>query len=498
MSDPANTPNVVIPLAMSYDTRNIRSRTSTLAGVDQRKVNCYYEIIRNSVTGHSTLELVKRPGVVAAVSFSGTVGTAYAIKNIVATSPTLTWMIGKSGNDHSVHNSSTSTLILTDGNFQHIHFDSTIISDTVTAVTQFFKDATTAQKVFYASAIGSWTEITDAEFIALLHRGKMEHMDGYAFIMESNNYIHNSDLNSLANWSATNKIRKQIQWDTACGLIKFKDRLFAFGKESCEMFVNTGNPSGSPLSVVKSASEKIGLGHLADPFVGSNSGITSYYTNIGGRLFFLGRIGSAGDYNETLITYNGSGFEPIPSGPLTRILSEGNALYSINSVTFYGKSAVAVQITAPGAATQRAMLYFPDLKEWFEWTSTVWGPLNDGINFVGVAGSSAAYWFDNTNTWTDASTAYTASVQFRLPKRGNNRDFMRWCALDADTTTSASNVTVKFSDDDYQNFDSGRTIDLNTAEKKLTRCGSYKNRAVRLEHSANAEFRARNFLARID
>ena len=142
-------------------------------------------------------------------------------------------------------------------------------------------------------------------------------------------------------------------------------------------------------------------------------------------------------------------------------------------------------------------MYFPALKEWFEWTSDTFKPQNDGVNFLDP--TQVLYYFAGSNTYVDGPNPYTATIQFRIPKKGNNRDFMRWCALDADTTTSASNVTVEFSDDDYQNFSTGRTIDLNTPEKRLNRCGSYKTpRVVRLSHSANVEFRARNFLARID
>ena len=76
----------------------------------------------------------------------------------------------------------------------------------------------------------------------------MEFMDGYAFVLDNTlKAIYNSDLNSLANWTAANYIVKQIQQDEGRGLAKFGKLILAFGWETMEAFANAGNPTGSPL-----------------------------------------------------------------------------------------------------------------------------------------------------------------------------------------------------------------------------------------------------------
>lgn len=499
MSDDFNKPNVVIPLAMSYDTRKILSQTEMLAGVDQRKINMFYEIIKNPGTGNVTLELVKRPGVATRTTsaFSGVVN--YLIKNVSGAllSPWVISWNSVSGVATAADASVTAT-IYTDTAYSPAYLDSTIISGTVTAVMQARTTSATAQKVYYATAANSWTQISDADFTGLTVRGKIEHMDGYAFALDSNNRINNSDLNSIANWTAGQYVTKQIQSDRALGLAKYKNLILAFGFETCEVLRNVGNPSGSPLSTVPGMAVKIGLGAAADPNVIAH-GYSDYYTILGERMYLLGKeFGTP--YTVGLFMFDGQTFTKVSTGTIDRILQDASSAVPlcVQRVGHYGKNAVAIQLTLPQTSSQRWLMYYPDINEWFEWSSDYFTPRNDGENFLIPSGNVQVAFGQSSTGWIDGATAYTGSVQFRVPDAGNNRKFMRWCGLDADTTTSASNVTVKFSDDDYQNFDSGRTIDLNTSKKSLYRCGSYRTRVVRLEHSANAEFRARKFLARIE
>lgn len=481
---------------MSYDTRDVKSRTYMQAGGDQRKVNCFYDIINNTVTGNRTLELVKRPGFYTGAVLSGSVGTTYLILDMTGL-PNIPWVFGfdAGSNVTAVQDNSGANTIVTSSSVSPRYAYTTNISGTKTAVLQLAGAAASAHRVFYASAINSWTEITDGDFTGLVHRGMMVEMDGYQFVMDQNSRIYNSDLNSLSSWNPSNFITKQITNDRPYGLAKFKNQILAFSQNSVEVFRNTGNPSGSPLATVKELAADVGMGLIAEPDgMTFGSSYTRYYDTLGDKLYFVGHI-SGGRYSQQLISYNGQSFQPIDNGPMNRIIAQ-SAVLSVNRFGFHGKNAIAIELSA-NASVSSWIMYFPEINEFFEWSSDVTRPINNGENFLGS--TAKTFQFSNVNQWVDdSSTAYTMTVQFRLPKKGNNRDFMRWCALDADTTTSASNVTVKFSDDDNQNFDSGRTIDLNTKEKRLMRCGSYKNRMVRLEHSANAEFRARNFLARID
>ena len=145
-------------------------------------------------------------------------------------------------------------------------------------------------------------------------------------------------------------------------------------------------------------------------------------------------------------------------------------------------------------------MFFPAWKEWFEWTSTVYTPVNNGEWFLGVGSNqhklnriSRA-----TSNWQDAGTNFTWTHQFKLPATGNNRKFMSMFGVIGDTARSASTLNVQFSDDDWQSVNTARTIDLTSQTKMITRCGSYRNRGVRLEHTANLDVRLESVLARIE
>lgn len=508
MSDKFNEPNVIIPLAMSYDTRGLGARAYINAfpgGKDQRKVNCYYQLIRNAITGQITIEIVKRPGIKDSGKTFGESGyTQYCISNVLSSESAGSWVAYSNGSttkiaDGSTVGSITSTKI-------PVYLDKTIISGTPTAILQLraTSGAPPAYDTYYSTSVGTWTLINDAVYAGLTHVGKIESLDGFSFVMTNNNRIYNFNINSISVMSATNFITKQIQQDRACGLALYKNTILSFGAETVEFFRNAGNPSGSPLSAIPQMAEKIGMGLLGDPNqLGSVTSTTSYTATLGGKLYFVGRKGGSALLNMSVFAYNGTTFEKVSTGAIDRIISDINTgyIYAICSVSFYGESAIAIQLSAPGTATQQWLMYFPDRNDWFEWNSDVFSPINDGRFFLSSATSATkSYRFQaaSADTWQDDATTFGMGIQFRIPKKGNDRDFMRWCALDADTTTTASNVTVKFSDDDYQTFDAGRTIDINTKEKRLMRCGSYKSRVVYLEHSGNLEFRARNFLARIE
>src|SRR6267154_4093948 len=75
-------PNLVIPLATSYNERGVAGYTHTVTNSeDQRKINCCYEIVKNSATGKGTLTLSKRPGVTieGATSYGSSTQDVYLI-----------------------------------------------------------------------------------------------------------------------------------------------------------------------------------------------------------------------------------------------------------------------------------------------------------------------------------------------------------------------------------------------------------------------------------
>lgn len=489
-----DTPNLVVPLAISYNERGIDGTGNTIqSGIDQRKINCMYEPVHNAATGAVTFKVAKRPGV---ANSSLTVGSASQTPYFVMTAPRSStlftpWILSKvSGNNIRASSPSTTTVIFNDANYRPYMHGRTAISGVDTAIVQFTKGDGFAQRVFYSSTIGTWTEITDGDFTGLVHVGKMESMDGYLFTIDASNNIYDSDLNSLANWTPTNFLAKQIQQDVPMGLAQLNGQIIAFGAETAEIFVNAGNPSGSPLARRADLFQRVGLNYQ------SNSSNTSYYCRIAGFIYFVGA--EAGQsVSLGVFAYNGSSMQRVSTPYIDKILTN-SFVYCVETFTFSGKIAVALGLSVAGAP-QSWLMFFPDMNEWFEWNSTVFGPQNSGGYFLGTGtNTNNLYTVQTSNVWTDDGTSFTETLQFKLPKSDNARSYMGMFGVKGDTARSTSSLTVEFSDDDWQTFYTAGAIDMTQiAKKHIYQCGSYTDRGVRLTHSANVELRLESALARI-
>lgn len=488
-------PNFEVPLAASYNERNVAGFTATVTdGLDQRKINSMYEPVTNSITGKGTLYLTKRPGAATNLTAGSSGQVAYLIvltsRTVIGILAQIQWVFAKSGNDVlAVDTVGASTTIVTASGYVPVYVDKTSISGTETVVLQI-RNATFDQRVFYASVIGSWTEITDADFTSLDHAGKAEFIDGYMVVMTTNNRIYNSDLNSLANWSATNYITKQIVQDYPCGLMRFGKQILAFGTRTCEVFVNQGYATGSPFDTVPHMMQRIGIP------VPSGTTKTHYYCQSANRLFFVGSSGSTG--TASAYSYDGQRFEKVSTPNIDKIIG-GNQVTSVSACSINGKAAIAFALDPTTATTQRWLMFFPDWNEWFEWNSTVFTPVNADGFYLGVGTNQhKIYTVGASDNWQDDGTDYTMTHQFQLPKSGSTRKRMYMAGLAGDTARSAQNISVEFSDDDYQSWSAARTIDMTQSKKNLYRCGSYFNRAVRISHAGNTEVRLEKFMARID
>lgn len=495
----ADTANLTLPLACSYNERGVAGFTNTVTnGIDQKKVNSMYEPVRNAMTGAGTLYLAKRPGVVK----NGTsVGVTGQVAYLIATAPASAisggpWIFSSNGGQFRATDSlGTTTNIVATGSINNpAYSDRMPISGTDTIFVQFRTNDTTAQRVFYASVIGSWTEITDGDFTGLVHRGKMETMDGYLFTLDSLNRIYNSDLNSLANWTPTSFITKQIKQDYPRGLMKFNNQIIAGGDDTLEVFTNNGNPSGSPLVSQRSLFQRVGMA------VVSGQNLSSYYYAVLlNKLYFIGRA-SGGNNSLSVFMYDGGSAQKISTPAIDKILSQESSLvYSIGTIGVNGKMAIYFALDPVTATTQRWLMYFPEWNDWFEWSSTVFCPVNNGEWFIGVgANQHRVYSFQSGDNWQDDGTSFPWQHQFKLPKADTAIARMRMYGLKGDTSRSASSVTVEASDDDWQTYSTLGTIDMTQIKKTNFQGGAYFDRGIRLSQTAAVDLRLESFLARIE
>ena len=143
-------------------------------------------------------------------------------------------------------------------------------------------------------------------------------------------------------------------------------------------------------------------------------------------------------------------------------------------------------------------MFFPDVNEWFEWNSRVISPINQGVFHMGVgANQNRVYTLGTAENWQDNTTSYEFVHQFKMPATGLHTKVMNYCGVIADTASSAQNLGVQFSDDDYQTSTAVFNIDMASVNKVVTRCGAYEERSVRLSYEGANSLRLEKFIARI-
>lgn len=503
---PTRQANLVIPLNLSYDTRGMNTASTLYTdNQDQRRINCYQEVIREGQDGKNELILTKRPGITVD---AGTYGSAGQTQYVIGSKPTDTWgatpwVFTKDGsNNIKVHDGSTSTTILTDSNYQPRFFEQFTFGTTKYATIQLQHTTTPtnipAQKIYYSTgAIATWTELTDTDIFGgsgISQRGKMEVMDNIAFIAGSDNRIWQSGVSNITAWSATEYMGRTINQDAPQGLMKVRNQLLFFGEKTVEIFVNQGNATGSILGRVPYSAQAIGLGQVAGGG-GGLVGKTSYYATLADMAYFVGRYD--GGTNHSLIKYDGQKFTKVSRPVEDKILSS-NTIYSVQKISFNGKTGVGMQLTLPTASTQRWLMYFPDINDFIEWDSADFSPVNNGDYFLGIRDVTKLYKFNSTNNWRDNGNNYTMTIQFRLPLPDTMWHRMAYCGVIADSPAASSNITISFSDDDGVTWSTGRTIDLYSKRKDIGNCGAFMQRLVRITYTDQYECRLRAFYAQVD
>lgn len=345
--------------------------------------------------------------------------------------------------------------------------------------------------------------------------------DGFHFYTTDDGYLNNSDLNTFLAYQATGKVAVQASPDPSVGVAVQKNAVVAFGLATKEVFQNAGNAQGSPLLPVPQLTEYIGC-------LGQRS-----ITQIEDEIFWVASP-SEGDVG----VYRMTGYNSVRISPswVDKIIGTAATNGSIYASSFraggYAYAAFTISIAQDGPASDlllesgdyllletgdrivleatsaqvasfvRKLVYNTKLNIWSEWddsVATFIDSVGSGTNNQLIATSrfktggkiyridpvslGAVYQDDGTNYSTEIRTA---KIDFGT----GNKKYVDELELVADTVSTGT-VTIYYSDDDYQTWSAGQTIDLSRDDKRITRLGShYNTRAYKLVHSANAPFRA--------
>ena len=449
---------------------NIRNLDSSQANKDKRFINCFAEKIRNPLSSSANVQyyVTKRPGFATHTTPEATsVASAICVWSVNDTDAVIT-----------AFGATNSTLYTGTTELGTVTGVSTFINQTLVAGTANIVTTTTSNKAYYSTG-GTFTEITDGDFPSNAGRtitGPFVFVDGYAFIMDTSGRIYNSDLNSIANWTADSYIAANIYPDTGVGLARYKNMIVAFGKETVEFFYNAGNTPGSPLSRYESGFVHFGcVSQYGFAQIEDTIGWVSASDKSGLGVFLL------------------DGVQPKKvSNPYieSQLATSTTAGIFVTAGKIVGKTFLIV------TSSVGTFVYVVEDDMWHEWSSTtvLWHHMSGT-----TAGARKLYSVSRTSTsgkvfvinpasltYQDNAAAYTMTLQTaKFDGDTVNYKFQNKLSVIGDKTASANAVSVSWSDDDYQTWSTARTIDLANNDPYLMNGGKFRRRAYKLTNAVN-------------
>jgi len=109
--------------------------------------------------------------------------------------------------------------------------------------------------------------------------------------------------------------------------------------------------------------------------------------------------------------------------------------------------------------------------------------------FTFISNSSTIYKFDDTLYQDNAANFSCVITTGRVDFDTLNKKFMSRLSIIADRPSDGSQLLVQWSDNDYQSYNSGISVELDQDLPSITRLGSFRQRNFKLTHTDNTPFR---------
>lgn len=321
------------------------------------------------------------------------------------------------------------------------------------------------------------------------------HLDGYTCVMDNDSSIYNSVLNKLDDnddsaWIG-DFLTPEVVGDPGVGLIRHVNYLAAFGERSIEFFVDEGNATGSPFSRFEGTAQ----------LVGAAKGTGNCLVNVDKKLVFVGQSWNGGRFVGVI-----EGFTPqkVSTKSIDEILdAEGS---NISNAYAYSIRIMGHQFYVLTLPTTAAKTLVFDLEDyvWHEWTSYngstetyftgVDACEHNGIIKVLDEDNGKIYNLKPSVYQDDSNTIKVAGFTGKIDgETTQNKYCSRLTVIGDQDGTDGTDLSISWTDDDYQNFNTARTVDLNDERPQLTRCGRFRRRAFKYTFENNRPMRLEAF-----
>ena len=121
------------------------------------------------------------------------------------------------------------------------------------------------------------------------------------------------------------------------------------------------------------------------------------------------------------------------------------------------------------------------------------------IGTIFTVGTSNLLYLLDDGVYRDNATNFTVRIVTETNDFGTlNRKSMSKLTIFSDSPPVDSSVSLYYTDDDYQTYSSPMTVNLNQDLPSVTRLGSFRQRAFKLEYTDNYPFRLQKLQVNIN
>ena len=319
--------------------------------------------------------------------------------------------------------------------------------------------------------------------------GQFVAIDGYVCIADdTNRRVYNSDLNSIANWSTSSYFPFNQEADNPVSCAKHNNKLMVLGRNSYSFYENVGNSIGSPFSVIKELTSRIGCYHTA----------LKPLAQVGDSIYWFG---AGQGYSRAAWSLSNFKAEKISNSAVDRQL---NNLLTVSLVSAFTVDGVEYMMISSDQTPRQTYLISRQnqvCEAYFPASGTL--VASGGLSTTATADSQGVYCINlnsglpegeiyklDSTTFRDDSTAFTMTIQTEPKALNGGKGFtVNAVTLLADNQSSGT-TTLSTSADGTITYVSKGSFTMTSNQKVVRRCGHYKDScSFKLEHSANTAWR---------
>ena len=449
-------------------TRTMSTRAGNVFNKDEDFINVFFEIVKDKQSSDARSFVMKRSGttsVIPSVASSEVRGKIYWEDQYK-----LVYCVGR---DVYVYNATTGVSTTITNVFGTSTGDVTFVEYLYdnNSVVLVGTDGTTLVTIDSSNTVVTCTDPDLPQ-----HLPYLVFIDGYILLVKINTAdIYNSDLNNPLSWTSGNFISAEMSPDLLKRLCKVNNYVVALGTESAEYFYDAGNATGSPLSRNDSPVK-------INTYLGGLS-------QFGNDVFYIGKnLGG----QPSVFQLKDFKIEELATPSIIRylaLLTEDSSTWRTSVITMQGHALLLV------AAGSKSYVYDLEEKLWgrfaykgtdlmeIKYVTKVTTSTSNYLVFCFKNSDSTIYKFDDT-LMQDSGTNYTCQIITEQSNFGTlNRKTMARFSLYADRTPANSNLTLYWTDDDFQSYQGPKSINMNQDLQSTYVMGSFRQRAFKLVYT---------------